>query len=69
MKIQSPKIYKRGLIFGDFNFGGLSKITKIGQNYILAPQKTSYTVYFGVLICIKLWDSRLLGQFANLKEL
>lgn len=31
------KIYKRGLIFCDFNFGGLSKITKIGQNYILAP--------------------------------
>lgn len=49
MKIQSPKIYKRGLIFGDFNFGGLSKITKIGQNYILAPQKTSYMVYFGVI--------------------
>lgn len=44
------KIYKRGLIFGDFNFGGLSKITKIGQNYILAPpKKTSYKVYFGVI--------------------
>lgn len=44
------KIYKRGLIFGDFNFGGLSKITKIGQNYILAPpKKPSYKVYFGVI--------------------